>query len=91
MYEDLVRVTSEMAGCNGFSIKPFEQWPDLKPEFDVVQLNQQASTMSEKQLSVFVDGEESEVEKITTELQIAELNDFMYEVFDGYLHEQISI
>ena len=90
MNSNLVRVTQEMAGCNGFSIKPFEQWPDIYPEFDIVQLDEQASKLEGETLLIFVDGEESEVSKITQRLGLSELNDFLNEVFDGYLHESIS-
>lgn len=91
MFSNLVRVTSEMGGCNGFAIKPFEQWPDVSPEFDVAQLDQQASKLHDEQLLMFVDGEETEVAKLTQDLEIPELNDFLNEVFDGYLHEKIAI
>lgn len=91
MFSNLHRVTAEMAGCNGFSIKPIEQWPNLQPEFDLAELDSQASRLSGDELSMFVDGEESEVSKVTSALKLDQLNDFLNEVFDGYLHEQISI
>lgn len=91
MHSNLMRVTREMAGCNGFAIKPFEQWPELCPEFDVVVLDEQAAKLDGETLLIFVDGEESEVAAITSELELSELNNFLNEVFDGYLHEQISI
>lgn len=90
MHSNLIRVTSEMAGCNGFAIKPFEQWPELRPEFDVLTLDEQASKLEGEQLLIFVDGEETEVKRITEDLQLTELNQFLNEVFDGYLHNQIS-
>lgn len=91
MLSNLFRVASAMGGCNGFSIKPFDQWPNISPEFDVNQLEQQAMKLAGEQLLTFVDGEESEVVKLTQDLKIHELNNFLNEVFDGYLHEKIAI
>lgn len=91
MHSNLQKVTAEMAGCNGFAIKPVEQWPSIHPEFDIVGLDDQASRLSGEELLMFVDGEESEVSKITESLKLDQLNAFLNEVFDGYLHEQISI
>ncbi|AIW22384.1 hypothetical protein F0267_01700 [Vibrio coralliilyticus] len=91
MLTNLFRVTSEMGGCNGFSIKPIEQWPDVSPEFDINQLDHQAALLADEQLLVFVDGEETEVAKLTQDLKIHELNDFLNEVFDGFLHEKIAL
>ncbi|MBV7264354.1 hypothetical protein KCG43_20285 [Photobacterium sp. WH24] len=91
MHSNLVRVTREMAGCNGFSIKPVDYWPNLHPEFDIVQLDEQASKLEGELLLVFVDGEEYEVATVTESLNIPELNNFLNEVFDGYLHEKIAI
>ena len=91
MFSNLVRVTSEMGGCNNFAIKPFEQWPDISPEFDVTLLDQQAAKLDGDLLLTFVDGEETEVSKLTQELNIPELNNFLNEVFDGYLHQEMAI
>lgn len=87
----LLSVTQEMAACNQFDVKRIEQWPDLKPEFDIVKLNDQASRLTGEELAIFVDGEESEVAEITDALNIQELNNFLNAVFDGYLHEAIAI
>lgn len=38
----------------------------------------------------FVDGEENEVDKINDSLGLNELNIFLNEVFDGYLHKAIA-
>ncbi|CCO44190.1 hypothetical protein VIBNISOn1_1050016 [Vibrio nigripulchritudo SOn1] len=86
----LVRVTNELAGCNDFAIKPFEQWPELSPEFDVSQLEFQASKLNGEQIATFVDGETNQVNELTTGLEIYELHKFLIEVFQGELHEHIS-
>lgn len=91
MHSNLVRVTKEMAGCNGFGIKPFSEWPELRPEFDVVQLDEQAAILSGDELLLFVDGEYAEAHRIKDKHQIKELHAFLNEVFDGYLHDGISL
>lgn len=91
MLSNLFRVTSEMGGCNCFSVQPIEHWPDVSPKFDVNQLDHQAVLLADEQLLTFVDGEETEVAKLTQDLKIPELNDFLNEVFDGYLHEKVTI
>lgn len=91
MFRNLHRVTAEMAGCNGFAIRPVEQWPNIQPEFDLAELDSQASRLSGEELSIFVDGEESEIASVKESLKLDQLNAFLNEVFDGYLHEQIAI
>lgn len=91
MYNNLFHVTQTMAGCNGFSVKPIDQWGSLHPEFNISQLDEQASKLDGEELLIFVDGEESEITAITSNLMLSELNDFLNEVFDGYLHDRISI
>ncbi|MGI2800179.1 hypothetical protein ACRTC3_16455 [Photobacterium damselae] len=91
MYNNLFRVTQEMAGCNGFEIKSIDKWGSIEPEFNISQLDEQASKLEGEELLIFVDGEESEVAELTSKLMLSELNKFLNEVFDGYLHEQISI
>lgn len=88
----LLFVTREMAACNQFGVNMIEHWPDLKPEFDIVVLNKQAERLLDEcdDILIFVDGEETEVAEITEKLKLSELNNFLNEVFDGYLHEQIA-
>lgn len=87
----LFDVTQEMAGCNGFGIKPLNQWLQLSPEFDVAELEAQAAKLDGEALELFVDGEEQEIAQLTESLKLTELNNFLDCVFDGYLHEHIAI
>jgi|GEM_PF-6969868 len=90
-YGDLISVTRYMAGCNGFSIKPLEQWP-ADTGFDLSELDQLAARLTDpEEISMFTDGEEAEVSAIAEKYDIQQLNDFLNEVFDGRLHNQISI
>ncbi len=91
MFSNLFRVTKEMAGCNGFAIKPIEQWPELPSMFDLEELEQQAAKLDEETTLIFVDGETSEVASVNEALELSQLNTFLNEVFDGELHGQIAI
>lgn len=88
----IIFVTRQMALCNQFNTKGFDSWPDLHPEFDISELNTQAARLlnESKDIFAFIDGEESEVAEITKALGLTELNNFLNEVFDGYLHEKIA-
>lgn len=90
MHSNLIRVMREMAGCNGFGIKDFADWPELI-EFDLVQLDEQAAKLSGEELLLFVDGEEQEMNQIKEKHQLTELSCFLNEVFDGYLHKAIAV
>lgn len=87
----LILVTVDMAACNGFGVRPFNQWPNLAPKFDINQLEQQATNLPESERITFVDGEETEVDALTKKYGLTELNSFLNEVFDGYLHESIGV
>lgn len=90
--KNLFRVTEEMAACNQFDVKPIEKWPRLDPEFDISQLERQAASITDKEeLLMFVDGETQDVQAITEKHKAFELNRFLNEVFDGYLHEVIAV
>lgn len=88
----LIFVTNELAMCNQFSIKGFKDWPDIAP-FNINELNEQATRLlsNYEDILTFIDGEESEVAEITEALNLSELNAFLNEVFDGYLHNQIAV
>lgn len=91
MHSNLVRVVREMAGCNGFGVRPIEQWQHLVTEWDIVQLDEQAAMLEGEDLLLFVDGEQTESERITESLQIKELDTFLNCVFEGYLHDDITL
>jgi hypothetical protein len=90
--EYLYRTVSDMAHYNGFSVRPAEEWPDLRAEFDIEELNAQAErVIGAGELLEFVDGETQEVARITDRYGVQELNLFLNLVFDGRLHEEIAI
>ena len=90
-YKFLLRVTKEMAHSNGFGIKPMNEWPDLSSEnFDIAELEALATNLTEEELPIFADGEETETQKLIDKYGAIKLHDFLYEVFEGELHESIG-
>ncbi len=89
---DLIVLLNEMGAVNDFTIKRYEDWPNLlESGFQLETLNDQAKrVINSKYVGIFIDGEESEMNAAVKELGVETLNNFMYEVFDGHLHESMT-
>lgn len=79
----LMSVVSNMAGCNGFSVRPIENWPDLSLKFDISQLEQQANKLPEEDEITFVDGEVDEI----SELSCPQCGEDCEDLIEGYCQE----
>ncbi len=91
MYENLVRVVKEMGACNGFGIRPVDEWPDVSNRFSILQLEMQASRVEDgDEMLEFVDGEADEIIKLVEDKGLHQLNRFLNEVFDGDYHADIA-
>lgn len=90
-YTALFNIVSEMGACNDFYIKPISEWPDLTPDFDIAELNNQAIMVTENEVLDFVDGEEGVCDEIVKRHGIEKLHTFLNEIFDGDLHDKIAV
>ena len=56
-------------------------------EFDLSKLEEQAACLTDEELKLFVDGDETDVFNITEKYKIDLLRLFIDELFEGWLHK----
>lgn len=87
--ESLLNIINELAACNELTVKPVKKWPRIYPDFDIKQLNDEASRIPKEMITDFVDGEESVAANISHVCDAHHLHSFLYCIFDGPLHSKI--
>jgi len=81
---DLAKLLDDLGHANGMVLKGAPSWP---VGIDYESLNEEAAKIPSEDVSVFVDGEESEVAILTRRYQVHDLNSFLNAAFDGFLRD----
>ena len=89
--KELLEILDDVGNDNGFGIRPPDQWPDLKPNYDLSQLVKQARSLNQYERMIMAVGETSEIKHVVEYKNVKKLHDFLNDVFEGDLHQTIAI
>jgi len=103
MYDNLYKITQEMARCNGFEIKPIEDWPIVieSPmrvriqDFNIDLLEEQVERLYKSaapyELEEFINGDCKASEVIIKTYHVSHLDAFFASVYKGNLHSILAV
>lgn len=87
MMNHLIDVVTYLGRANDLHTIPVHEWPS-KIDYNYHELDCQASLLSEDEIAVFTDGEQTEMEELIERYGIQELHNFLNDIFDGDLNDK---
>lgn len=88
-FSNLIYVVHELAACNELTAVDFADWSNILSRNNIEILEEEAARIPKELVHEFVDGEETQRQKIVKVFLVDALDKFIHSVFDGDLHGKV--